>query len=176
MVTRKTKMNKLYILIFGLLIGFNLQAEEPVCPLMLEDEIDEEEFSEFAGKKTFMCCSTCVKRFDKSPKYYIKALREHAVTKGLPAHHFFPQFKDMDLKDVKLMDQRFCPVRSGALVGPGSPSVEYKGKKVFFFKSSDMRKWNKNPEKYFASAIKKEILPQFKNDETNYDHYTDLLH
>jgi hypothetical protein len=68
----------------------------------------------------------------------------------------------MDLKDVKLMDQRFCPVRSGALVGPGSPSVEYKGKKVFFFKSSDMRKWNKNPEKYFASAIEKEILPQFK--------------
>ena len=120
-------MKKLYILIFGLLVGFNLQAEEPVCPLMLEDEIDEEEFSEFAGKKTFMCCSTCVKRFDKSPKYYIKALREHAVTKGLPAHHFFPQFKDMDLKDVKLMDQRFCPVRSGALVGPGSPSVEYKG-------------------------------------------------
>ena len=32
------------------------QAENKICPIMIEDEIDQEEVVEFEGKKVFFCC------------------------------------------------------------------------------------------------------------------------
>ena len=75
-----------------------------ICPIMIEDEIDEEEFSEYEGKKVFCCCGTCKKSFDASPKYIIKVAGVEAL----------PQFKDMEdklkLAEVELLEQKFCPL------------------------------------------------------------------
>ena len=129
--------------------------EQTICPIMIDSEIDEEEVVEYEGVKIYMCCGSCVKAWDKNPKYYLKAGIEQKL---------LPQFPDMTekLKDVKLMPQRFCPLRNECIVGPESPSVEYKGKKIYFFKERDIeRKWTPKAEEIFAEARAKGLLPQF---------------
>lgn len=129
--------------------------DQELCPIMVETEIDTEEVVEYGGMKIFMCCGSCVKVWKKNPNYYLKA----ALSLKL-----LPQFGDMSkqLADVKLMKQRFCPLRDECIVGPESPFVEYKGKKIHFFRASDIeRKWNKNPDELFAKAREEGLLPQF---------------
>ena len=53
-------------------VCFALAQEQKLCPLMIEDEIDSEEYVEYKGKKIFMCCGSCVKKFKKDPDYYVK--------------------------------------------------------------------------------------------------------
>ncbi|MEM6916069.1 MAG: hypothetical protein AAF491_05830, partial [Verrucomicrobiota bacterium] len=76
-----------------------------------------------------------------------------------------PQFGDETkekLKDVELMAQRFCPLRPECVVTPNSPSVEYEGKKIYFFRERDIeRRWDRNPEEYFEEARAAGLLPQF---------------
>ena len=62
-------------------------AENKECPIMVGDEIDEEEVVEFEGKKVYFCCTACVKIWDKNPKYIIKAMPK-----------LLPQFSGMDEK------------------------------------------------------------------------------
>jgi len=63
------------------------------------------------------------------------------------------------------MGQRFCPIKTDSLVSPKSPSIEYKGKKIYFFKERDIeRKWGKDPEKYFSEAKEAGLLPQFDKE------------
>ena len=43
-----------------------------------------------------------------------------------------------------------------------SVPIEYKGKKIYFFKERDIdRKWKKDPEAAFEKARKEGLLPQF---------------
>ncbi|MEM7395061.1 MAG: hypothetical protein AAF492_22245, partial [Verrucomicrobiota bacterium] len=66
------------------------------------------------------------------------------------------------LPEVKLLAQRFCPLRPTAIVGPESPSIEYKGKKIYFFKKRDIeRKWATDPDGHFKKAREAGLLPQF---------------
>ena len=51
-----------------------------------------------------------------------------------------PSLMDIDLSKVKLLKQRFCIARPDRVVHPESPSVTFKGKKIYFFKSSDIEK------------------------------------
>ena len=129
-----------------------------ICPIMVEDEIDEEEFSEYEGKKVYFCCTTCKKSFDANPKYIIKV-----------AGDSLPQFKGMEdklkLADVKLLEQKFCPMYPDSLITPDSPSVEYKGKKIYFFKKRAVDKWEKDPEGNFKKATEEGLLPQFKENK-----------
>jgi YHS domain-containing protein len=60
------------------------------------------------------------------------------------------------------MDQRVCPIYPERVVNPNSKTQEYKGKKVYFWSSSAERRWKKDPDKYFAAAMKEGNLPQFK--------------
>ena len=38
------------------------------------------------------------------------------------------------------------------VVNPESKSVEYKGKKIYFWSSSAIRRWSRDPDKYFKSG------------------------
>lgn len=133
-----------------------------ICPIMVEDEIDEEEFSEYEGKKVFLCCGSCKKIFDANPKYIIKV-----------AGDALPQFKGMEeklkLSEVELLEQRFCPMYPDSIVTPDSPSIEYKGKKIYFFKKRAVDKWEKDPEGSFKKATEAGLLPQFAENKKKED-------
>ncbi len=147
--------NKFFL--FLILCATNaLFAEEEMCALMLGDAIDTEEYSEVLGKKVYFCCGACVKAFDGNQAYYIKALPDLAK-KFTDAEQ-----KKLGVDKIKLLDQKFCPIYPERVVNPNSKSVEYKGKKVYFWSSSAIRRWNKSPDRYFKAAMEKGNLPQFK--------------
>tara|TARA_Y100001934_G_scaffold241731_1_gene296952 strand:- start:314 stop:763 length:450 start_codon:yes stop_codon:yes gene_type:complete len=146
-------MKKFFFFLFLLSINVLFAEKQILCPIFVEDEIDEEEVVEYKGQKIFMCCGTCVKEWNKNPDYYAKVAQ---TMKSVP------QIAKIDLTAVKLMPQRFCPLRNDRVVHPGSPSVNFKGKKIYFFKGSDIkRKWDRDPDGYFEKARKAGLLPQF---------------
>ena len=49
-------------------------SENKLCPIMIEDETDQEEVVEFEGKKVLFCCGTCVKLWNQSPKYFLSLI------------------------------------------------------------------------------------------------------
>ena len=130
-----------------------------VCPIMVDDEVDDTEVSEYEGKKVYFCCTKCKKIFDANPKYIIKA-----------SHDLLPQFDGMDeelkLSEVELMEQKFCPMYPDSLVTPDSPSIEYKGKKIYFFKDRAISKWEVDPEASFKAATEAGLLPQFDENKS----------
>ena len=143
-------MNKFLPLIFGFLfVQFSFAADDETCAIMAGDEIDPEEFSEIAGKKIFFCCGSCVKAFDANTAYYIKALPALAKKFSLAEQ------KKLGVDKVKLMAQRYCPIYPERVVNPNSKFELYKGKKVYFWSSSAIRRWKRDPDKYFAEAVKR---------------------
>ena len=143
-------MKSTLILIFGFLLAqLSFAADDETCALMEGDEIDEEEFSELLGKKIYFCCGTCVKAFDANAAYYIKALP--ALSKKFSD----AEKKKLGVDKVKLLEQRFCPIYPERVVNPNSKFEMYKGKKVYFWSSSAIRRWKRDPDKYFAEAVKR---------------------
>ena len=132
-------------------------ADDPaICPIMIDTEIDKEEVVEYKGKKIYMCCASCVRAWEANPDYYVVAA---AAVKG--EKPLLPQLDGVELPEVELMAQRFCPVLETAIIAPESPSIEYKGKKIYFFKKSYIRRWNRDPEGNFEKARKAGLLPQY---------------
>lgn len=129
-------------------------SEQTMCPMMIDAEIDIQEVVEYEGKEIYLCCSACLRAFKANPDYYVKI----GIQKEL-----LPQFDSMpeNLESLELMQQRFCPIRNTSIVGPSSPSIEYNGKTVYFFKERDIRRWNRDPEGMFQKARSKGLLPQF---------------
>ena len=125
---------------------------------MVGDEVDEEEFVEYAGKKVFMCCGTCSKLWELAPNYYIKVMGE-----------VLPQFdgmeKQLGLDDVKLLPQKFCPVYNDRIVTPQSPKVEYQGETVYLFSKGAVRRWERSPERALAKGLEAGVLPQFEKNK-----------
>ena len=70
------------------------------CALMLEDDIDPEEYSEVLGKKIEFCCGSCVKAFDKATAYYIKAVP------ALAEKFSDAEKKELGVDKVTLLEQR----------------------------------------------------------------------
>ncbi|MEM6915670.1 MAG: hypothetical protein AAF491_03800, partial [Verrucomicrobiota bacterium] len=105
-------------------------------------------------------CSTCTRLWNANPEYYLKVALELDL---------LPQFKDQkdkilaeDLKDVELLEQRFCPLHTESVVSPDSPSIEYQGKKIYFFRERDIeRRWQPKAEERFAEAREAGLLSQF---------------
>ena len=126
------------------------------CALMLGDAIDPEEYSEIEGVKVYFCCGACVKAFDGAAAYYIKAVPE------LAKKFTDAQMKKLGVDKVKLLDQKFCPIYPERIVNPNCKSVEYKGKKIYFWSSSAERRWKRDPDRYFKEAFEKGNLPQYK--------------
>ena len=132
-------MNTLVVAAFLVCTAVTIQAapKQTLCPLMIEDEIDEEEFLIYKGVKVFTCCGTCKKMWKQNPDYF-------AVVGAKQA----PQLAAVASKKIKPMKQLFCPVYNDTRVHPKSLSMEYKGKKVFFCKKRAMDRFNADPAKY----------------------------
>lgn len=130
--------------------------DQTICPIMIDTEIDKEEKVEYKGKTIYMCCAACVRAWEANPDYYVAAAAAVKTDKPL-----LPQLEGVELPEVELMAQRFCPVLETAIIAPESPSIEYKGKKIYFFKSSYIRRWNRDPDGNFEKARKAGLLPQY---------------
>ena len=149
-------MNYFFTFLLSFFLTNSLLAEQEMCAMMLGDEIDTEEYSEVLDKKVYFCCGACVKAFDANTAYYIKALPD--LAKLFTAD----EQKKLGVDKVKLLDQKFCPIYPDRVVNPNSKTIEYKGKKIYFWSSSAQRRWNRDPEKYFKEAFDKGNLPQYK--------------
>lgn len=128
------------------LLTFSLNASEKMCPIMVEDGVDPEESLVVEGKHIEFCCGTCVRKFEENKAYYIKAVK---YLNDL----FTPeQRKRLGVDDVVLMQQRRCPIYPDRIVNPNSPTVEYKGMTIYFWSSSAVRRWTRDPERYYQQA------------------------
>jgi hypothetical protein len=135
--------------------AFSAEPANKVCPIMTDDEVDAEYIVQSGGVPVGLCCGKCDKLWKKSEKYYIKA----GLELGL-----LPQFKgkeaELGLDKVELLPQRFCPINDKNIVTPDSPSVEYKGVKVYFYNEAALKKWEAAPDATAEKAIKAGLLPQ----------------
>lgn len=46
----------------------------PRCPVLTDEDVDPEIFSEYRGKRVFLCCRKCLKKFQASPEAYVANL------------------------------------------------------------------------------------------------------
>ena len=134
-VFTKTLMVAAFVL--GIAVTAQAAPKQTLCPLMIEDEIDEEEFIIYKGVKVFTCCGTCKKMWTQNPEYFAVVCQKQA-----------PQLKAVASTKIKPMKQLFCPVYSDTRVHPKSISMEHKGKKVYFSKKRAMDRFKANPPKY----------------------------
>ena len=124
------------------------------CPIMTQDEADSDIKVSYQGRDIHFCCSPCVMQFNKEPDYYVAVFQ---AMKTVPA------VQDLKVRgDIKLLEQRFCPVSQERLVGPASPSVEYMGVKIYLCKPGSVNVWSTNPDKFAKEAFEKGLLPQLK--------------
>ena len=121
----------------GFVVTTQAAPKQTICPLMLEEEIDEEEFLFYKGVKVFTCCGTCKKMWKQNPDYYAVVSVKQA-----------PQLAAVASKTIKPMKQQFCPVYSDTRVHPKSLSMEHKGQKIYFSKKRAMDRFKANPAKY----------------------------
>lgn len=114
-------------------------SKQTVCPLMTEEKIDLEDFETviYKGVKVLTCCGTCKKMWAQNPDYFAVVSVKQA-----------PQLAKVASKEIKPMKQLFCPVYTDTRVHPKSPSIEFKGKKVYFCKDRAMKRFQANPAKY----------------------------
>ena len=143
-------MNYLLISLLAL-TSINLKAIS-TCPLMIGEENDPEETITVEGNKLEFCCGSCVSKFEDNKAYYIAASKE-----------LFAQFSDttrekLGVDKVVLLDQRRCPVYNDRLINPNSPSIEYQGKKIYFWSSSALRRWKRDPDSYYEKARASGVL------------------
>ena len=134
-VFTKTLMVAAFVL--GIAVAAQAAPKQTLCPLMIEDEIDEEEFIIYKGVKVFTCCGTCKKMWTQNPEYFAVVCQKQA-----------PQLKAVASTKIKPMKQLFCPVYSDTRVHPKSLSMEHKGQKIFFSKKRAMDRFKANPTKY----------------------------
>ena len=121
----------------GFVVTTQAAPKQTICPLMIEEEIDEEEFLIYKGVKVFTCCSTCKKMWKQNPDYFAVVSVKQA-----------PQLAAVTSKTIKPMKQQFCPVYDDTRVHPKSLSMEHKGQKIYFSKKRAMDRFKANPAKY----------------------------
>ena len=123
------------VAVFLLCVAVTAQAasKQKICPLMIEEEIDTEEFITFKGVKVFTCCDSCKKLWSKNPEYFAVVCQEQA-----------PQLKAVASKKIKPMKQLFCPVHTDTRVHPKSTSMEYKGEKIYFKNNRALNRFKTN--------------------------------
>ena len=121
----------------GVVVTIQSAPKQTICPLMIEEEIDEEEFILYKGVKVFTCCGTCKKMWKQNPDYFAVVSVKQA-----------PQLIAVASKKIKPMKQQFCPVYDDTRVHPKSLSMEHKGQKIYFSKKRAMDRFKANPAKY----------------------------
>lgn len=143
-------MRQLLLISSILLIIKYTHAEK--CTLMSQDDVDTEEKVVVKGKTIYFCCGSCVTKFEQDQAYYIKAVKS-LYDRFTPSER-----KKLGVDQVKLLDQRHCPVYPDRLVGPNSPTVEHKGKTIRLWSSSATRRWKRDPERYYDAAVASGVL------------------
>ncbi len=143
--------------------AFTLAADpaNKLCPIMIEDEADADQTVDFKGVSIALCCAKCAKAWkasDKAAAYYAKV----ALKLDL-----LPQLKgkeaELGLDKIELLPQTYCAINHKTLITPESPSIEYKGEKIYFFNDKAIERWNKDPEAAAKKAIDAGVLPQLKD-------------
>ncbi len=151
------------LLLSGLLLTGTsaLRAEEAAnkkCPIMTDEAVESDHNVTLGGVSIAMCCGKCEKIWNKSEtsqKYYAKVALEMGLLPQLKGKE-----KELGLDKIELLPQRFCPLHPTMLVTPESPTVEYKGVKVYLFDAKSVAAWNKDPEANAKKAIEAKLLPQ----------------
>lgn len=68
------------VLAFALLAGGNAAAAElpkdanTTCPVMTKEDVDPDLFVDYKGKRIYVCCVKCKKRFAQNPDKYMALL------------------------------------------------------------------------------------------------------
>lgn len=119
------------------------------CPVMTTDEVDPAASAavEYKGVTIFLCCDTCVARFERHPAAYLDA-------KFIPAL----AGKELPKRDI---GQVYCPVYPDRKVSSHDPFVVYKGVKVYVFNAIAKKRFESDPARY----AKPGILPQLPKPE-----------
>ncbi|MCW1884359.1 hypothetical protein OKA04_06420 [Luteolibacter flavescens] len=137
-------------------------AKNTKCPMMTEDDVEEDSLVDFKGTPVALCCGKCERLWkadEKAAAYYVKVATELGL---------LPQFKgkekELGLDTIELLPQRYCAIHTKSLVSPSSPFVEYQGQKVYFFNDKAKATWEKDPEKAAKKAIDAGVLPQLKKE------------
>ena len=138
----KDLLKKILPAVICVFFAVTLQAapKQTLCPLMVEDEIDEEEFILYKGVKVFMCCGSCREMWAKNPDYFAVVCQEQA-----------PQLKAVASTKIKPLKQKFCPVYTDTRVHPKSLSLEHKDRTIYFSKKRALARFKANPEKYLKN-------------------------
>ena len=128
------------------------QALNTKCPMMTEDDVEEEKAVDFKGNKILMCCGKCEKAWnastDAGKTYWAKVATELGLLPQLKGKE-----KELGFEEVQLIEQRFSAVSFKTIITPESPTVEYKGKKYHVFNDKEIEKWNKNPDASYEKAV-----------------------
>lgn len=122
------------------------------CALMSDDDVDVNEKVVVENETLYFCCGSCVTKFDQDRAYYIKAVRS-LYDRFTPSER-----KKLGVDQVKLLDQTRCPVYPDRLVGPSSPTVEHAGKTIRLWSSSAVRRWKRDPQRYYDAAVAAGVL------------------
>lgn len=56
-----------------------------MCPVMTDDAAEPDYVVEHGGKKVYLCCKKCVKKFKADPEKYMKVLAEMESKGAAPA-------------------------------------------------------------------------------------------
>ncbi len=75
----KKKFLALCILMLSIIAGFSgavLAAEQhnTICPVMTGERTKDKFYVDWNGRKIYMCCRSCVRKFKKNPEKYLKNL------------------------------------------------------------------------------------------------------
>ena len=123
-------------------------TKQKYCPIMTTDEIDPAEAKTvtYKGVKVFLCCDTCVAKWNKEPSAYLDAkLIPGLVGKELPKRE---------------IEQVYDPVLKERKVSSKDTFAMYKGVKVYFFNETAKKRFEKEPERY----ADKKVLPQLPKE------------
>ena len=116
------------------------------CALMIGEENDPEETLTVEGVKLTFCCGSCVSKFEDNVAYYIKSSAQ-LFSKFTEA-----QRDKLGVNKVELLEQTRCPIYPDRLINPNSPTAEYKNTTVYFWSSSALRRWKRDPDGYYEQA------------------------
>jgi hypothetical protein len=126
---------------------------------MPKEAVESHHMVELGGIMIALCCGQCEKLWKKSDtaaKYYAKVGLELDILPQLKGKE-----KELGLDAITLIEQRFCPVNPDLLICPESPTVEFRGKKIYVHSERAKATWTKDPEQIFAMALDAGVLPQF---------------
>lgn len=129
-----------------------LLGAKDTCPLMVGEENDPEESVTVSGKNIGFCCGSCVSKFEDNKAYYIKTV------KSLYEQFTAAERAAMGVDKVIVLAQKRCPIYPDRLINPNCPTVSYKNQTIFLWSSSAVRRWNRDPERYYQAAKASGIL------------------